>query len=133
MSKQSVGMDGEDLAAAYLEGLGYRVMERNYRFERAEVDLICFEPTPDNAGGQLVFVEVKTRTGTGYGRPEEAITHEKQRNMLRAAEAFLHERRLDGSPCRFDVVAIILKGEGREIQHFRDAFWIFDLLPGRNP
>ena len=87
---------------------------------------MCFEPAADYAeGGDLVFVEVKTRTGLGYGRPEEAVTEEKKRHLIKAAEAYLHENRMDGMPCRFDVVAVVL-GEGTpEITHFEDAFWKF--------
>lgn len=130
MSKESAphmstGRDGEEIAAQYLEARGYRVMDRNYRFERAEVDLVCFEPSEKyEQGGELVFVEVKTRRGKAFGSPAEAIDQAKQRNVARAAEAWLHERRLDGSPCRFDVIGIVLGRDDRhEIEHFRDAFW----------
>ncbi len=127
MSTKQLGDEGEALAAAYLENEGYVILERNYRFMRAEVDLVCF--LPDEAyerGGQLVFAEVKTRTGYGFGRPEEAVTPEKQQNLIRAAQAYLHERRLEGSPCRFDVVGIVLRpGREPEIEHIKDAFWTF--------
>ncbi len=125
MSTKNIGDRGEAIAAAYLESKGYRVLERQYRFERAEVDLVCFEPAPRyEDGGELVFVEVKTRSGTGFGRPEEAVDAEKKRNMVRAAGAYLHENRMDGMPCRFDVIGIVL-GRGKpEIEHFRDAFWV---------
>ena len=127
MSTKRIGDEGEDVAAAYLEAQGLVVLERQYRFERAEVDLVCFEPaTAYERGGELVFVEVKTRTGLGYGRPEEAVTEAKQRQVIRAAQAYLHERRLEGSPCRFDVVGVLLKGEAEpEVEHFRDAFRIW--------
>lgn len=127
MSTKSVGDRGEALAAAFLEERGYRVLERNYRYERAEVDLVCFLPADDyEAGGQLVFVEVKTRTGVGFGAPEDAVTPEKQRQLRKAAEAYLHERRLEGSPARFDVVAVVLHGAGEPaIEHFPDAFSFF--------
>jgi putative endonuclease len=127
MHTTELGTNGEDIAARFLEDLGYRILERNYRFDRAEVDLICFEPATDYAaGGQLVFVEVKTRRGERFGRPEDALTEAKKKSLLRAAEAYLHERRLDGSPCRFDVVAIALdQADGMDLQHFKDAFWIF--------
>ena len=125
MSTKKTGDRGEDIAAAYLEARGYRVMERNYRFERAEVDLVCFEPAEVyELGGEIVFVEVKTRRGTGFGRPEEAVTEEKQRSIAKAAEAFLYEHKLEGSPCRFDVVAIILGGGEPSIEHFESAFWV---------
>lgn len=125
MSKKNLGETGEDVAAAYLEAGGYVILDRNYRFERAEIDLICYEPAADGApGGELVFVEVKTRTGVGFGRPEEAISETKRRHIVRAARAYLHERRLERSPCRFDAISILLApGKEPEIEHFKRAFW----------
>lgn len=124
MTSTSLGTEGEDIAARFLQEQGTVVLERNYRYEHAEVDLVCFEPAEVyEQGGEIVFVEVKTRTGTGFGRPEEAVTPEKQRNVIKAAKAFLYERHLEGSPCRFDVVAILLRGGQPEIEHFKNAFW----------
>lgn len=124
MSTKRIGDRGEALAADFLEDQGYRVLDRNYRFERAEVDLVCFEPAPrDEDGGELVFVEVKTRSGTGFGRPEEAVTPEKQHHIVRATQAYLYERRLEGSPLRFDVVSVLLRpGQRPQIEHFKNAF-----------
>ncbi|HIL58830.1 MAG TPA: YraN family protein, partial [Rhodothermales bacterium] len=68
MTASELGQKGEALAADYLEAKGYRLLDRNYRFEREEVDLVMFEPTPANDGGEIVFVEVKARRGTGFGR-----------------------------------------------------------------
>ena len=126
MFTRHIGDRGEALAADYLEAKGYTVMERNYRFEHAEVDLVCFKPAAKyEQGGELVFTEVKTRTGLGFGRPEEAITEEKKRHLIRAAKAYLYERKLEGSPCRFDVISIVLQGgKEPEIEHFEDAFWV---------
>lgn len=126
MSTKEIGDRGEAIAAAYLERKGYTILDRNYRFERAEVDLICFMPAPkDEAGGELVFTEVKTRTGLGYGRPEEAVTEAKKRNLVRAAEAYLYERKLEGASCRFDVISILLRrGQQPQIEHFENAFWV---------
>lgn len=119
MDRQRTGQRGEDLAAAYLAERGYTVLERNYRSpERAEVDLIGRAP-----GGELVFVEVKARRGLGFGRPEEAVTSAKQEQLAEAAKAYLHEQALQDTPCRFDVVAIVLGAGGPQIEHFRDAFW----------
>lgn len=125
MSTKAIGDRGEALAAAYLEEQGYRILDRQYRFQQAEVDLVCFLPAvPYELGGELVFVEVKTRTGTSFGRPEEAVTLTKQRNIRHAAEAYLYEHRMDGVPCRFDVIAIHLPpGQPPKIEHFKDAFW----------
>ena len=59
-----IGDRGEAVAASFLEEAGYRVLERNYRFKHKEVDLVCYDP---RKGGEIVFVEVKTRSGTGFG------------------------------------------------------------------
>jgi len=115
-----IGDRGEDLAAAFLQEAGYRVLERNYRFERNEVDLVCRDPERD---GEIVFVEVKTRTGSGYGPPEASITEEKQESLIAVSRAYLHERALDGTPARFDVVAILLADEQPQIDHYENAFW----------
>jgi putative endonuclease len=125
MDNRSIGIRGEDLAAAYLEQQGYRILARQYRFERAEVDLVCFEPAArPEEGGEIVFVEVKTRRGLGFGQPEEAVTPEKQRHLIRAAQAYLYEHHLQRARCRFDVIAIVLhKDRSPEITHFKDAFW----------
>ncbi|PSQ83693.1 MAG: YraN family protein [Bacteroidetes bacterium QS_7_67_15] len=118
------GERGEDVAAAYLEENGWRILDRNYRFERAELDLVCFEPAEHSEeGGVIVIVEVKARTGLGFGRPEEAVTPEKQRHVTRAATAYLHERRLENARIRFDVVSVLLGDEqAPQVEHFRDAF-----------
>lgn len=125
MSTKRLGDRGEDVAAAYLAEKGYRILDRNYRFERAELDLIAFSPgAPDGSGSELVFVEVKTRSGLRFGRPEEAISEVKRRHIVRAAQAYLHERRLEKARCRFDVISIVLPtGDEPEIQHFERAFW----------
>jgi putative endonuclease len=120
----NVGKRGEDVAAAYLEDQGWRVLDRNYRYERAEIDLVGFEPARDGKeGGEIVIVEVKARTGRGFGRPEEAVTPEKQRHVARATTAYLHERQLEKAPVRFDVVSVLLEpGREPQVEHFRNAF-----------
>lgn len=121
---QKKGAAGEDLAAKHLEEKGYVIMERNYRFLKAEVDLIAFLPASDySRGGDLVFVEVKWRQNAEFASPESAIDASKRRNMIMAAEAFLHERKLEGTPCRFDVVAIQGSGPNLEVEHVESAFF----------
>jgi putative endonuclease len=126
---EKTGVLGERLAAAFLEAKGYTVLERNYRFSREEVDLVCFQPLPEPGrfedGGWIVFVEVKTRRGSAFGRPEEAVDVAKQRAILRVAEAYLHERRLTAALCRFDVVAVTLGAGPPAIEHFENAFGYF--------
>ena len=126
MSTAETGRLGERLAAEFLEARGYRVLDANYRFQREEVDLVCFQPTPANDGGELVFVEVKTRRGAGFGPPEAAVTPAKQAAIKRVAEAWLLERRMMPSPVRFDVVAVTLDARDRAaVEHFENAFGYF--------
>ena len=120
-----VGRRGESVAVAHLEARGLRVLDRNYRFGREEVDVVCFEPTPADDGGVIVFVEVKARSGTAFGAPEAAVDEAKQRAVMRVAEAYLHERRLMPAPVRFDVVAVRFGGGEPEVTHFENAFGYF--------
>jgi putative endonuclease len=123
MNTKHIGDHGEALAAQYLKDAGYQIMDRNYRYERAEIDLVCFDPSGATRG-EIVFIEVKTRSGLAYGSPEEAVTNEKQERIAHASEAYLYERRLEGAPARFDVVSILLnQDEAPDINHFKDAFW----------
>ena len=125
MPNKEFGDRGEEIAAGYLKNLGYVILDRNYRFQRAEIDLVCLAP-PVEAGGssELVFAEVKTRSSLSHGYPEEAVSNAKQRHLVRAAQSYLHERRLESSRCRFDVISILLPHRGEpEIVHYQRAFW----------
>jgi putative endonuclease len=113
------GRYGEALAAAHLEAKGYRIAERNYRAGRGEIDLIAW--TPD--GGQLVFVEVKTRSGDGFGGPEEAVNRDKQRILVRCAGAYMTAIGYAWE-VRFDIVAVVLQnGRLVALRHIEDAFF----------
>ncbi|HMB99060.1 MAG TPA: YraN family protein [Balneolaceae bacterium] len=120
MSKKStrqVGNEGEELAAAYLESKGWIIIDRNYFFEKAEVDIVAYDHE------SIVFVEVKTRSSTFFGRPEEFVTNSKEENMRKAAEAWIYERKMETALVRFDIIAIVQKGQGApDITHFEDAF-----------
>ncbi len=100
MNKHQKGRLGEDLAARFLEGKGYRIIERNYRYDRGEIDIIAQE------GKDLVFVEVKLRETEAFGTPEESITPFKEEQLKKVAEGYLFEHNLEDQACRFDVVAI---------------------------
>lgn len=113
---KQIGDEGEELAAAYLESKGYTIVDRNYFFERAEVDIVAYD---ENC---IVFVEVKLRSRTAFGAPEEFVTDEKAENIFKAAEAWIYERKMDGWPVRFDVIAIVQnKNEAPDISHFENA------------
>lgn len=121
MSKKTtreIGDEGEELAVAYLESKGYTILDRNYHFERAEVDIVAY----DNEAC-IVFAEVKTRSSNTFGEPEEFVDEKKIQNVYKAAEAWIYERKMDGAPVRFDIVAILQKNnEAPDIKHFENAF-----------
>lgn len=126
MTPAETGRLGEQIAANFLSARGYRTLDANYRFGREEVDLVCFQPTPADDGGEIVFVEVKTRRGAGFGPPEAAVDAAKQAAIKRVAEAYLIERRLMPSPVRFDVVAVTLDAQDQAtVEHFENAFGYF--------
>lgn len=107
----ALGRWGETKAACALERRGWRILARNYRFGRREIDLIA------RRGRLLAFVEVKTRAGLGYGHPEEAVTALKQREIEAVARDFVRRHRLEHLDIRFDVIAIVV-GRGRRVERF---------------
>lgn len=122
-AKQKKGYSGERLAASWLEERGYIILESNYRFMKAEVDLIAFLPAKQyERGGDLVFVEVKWRRNDSFSPPEAAVNHKKRNLLVQAAEAFLHERKLEGTPCRFDIITLTGSAPNIQIEHFESAF-----------
>ena len=106
---------GEALAALFLRLKGYRVEARNWRCPLGEIDIVARE------GKTLVFVEVKARTGTSAGPPEEAVDARKQRRLIQLAQAYLAKRGEEAA-CRFDVIAISGRIPVPRIRHLRDAF-----------
>ncbi len=118
-----LGKQGEDLAAAFMEAKGFHILDRNYRFKRAEIDLVALQLDP----GELVFVEVKTRSSHTWGAPEVAVDSKKQSQMFRAADAYLHEKQMRTVPVRFDVIAVTLHSSGEPLfHHIEDAFRMMD-------
>ena len=112
----TLGRQGEAIARQYLVKKGFQILKYNWRFGNDEVDIIAMD------GGELVIVEVKTRTTNYYGEPEEDVGRQKESFLVRAAEAYLVENDLD-IDCRFDIVAIILNEKKTEIFHIEDAFY----------
>ncbi len=112
-----LGRIGENLALDYLKKKKFRIVEKGFRFQRGEIDLIAWD------GETLVFVEVKTRSGALFGRPEESVTPAKRIQIRNLALGYLAKRRLEGVACRFDVVAVWAGRDGSpRLEHFKDAF-----------
>ena len=113
-----LGDRGERAAARYLRRQGYRILARSYRCQYGEIDLIAKD------GRQIVFVEVKTRSGTQCGQPFEAVNRLKQQKLTRLALFWLKAHRRMHESARFDVVSVIWLPGSRQpqIDHFRHAF-----------
>ncbi|TFD74384.1 YraN family protein [Cryobacterium fucosi] len=115
--KDDLGRRGEDCAAGFLVAAGYRVIARNWRCDRGEIDLIVEQ------GGEVAFVEVKTRSGTGFGHPFEAITVQKLARLRRLAAAWCDQSETRPARIRIDAVAVILRpGDDPVIEHLVGVF-----------
>jgi putative endonuclease len=116
-ARSLLGCDGEAAAASLYRGLGFRVVDRNYRAGRGEIDLVV------RRGDTLVFVEVKTRRSDRWGLPAEAVGAAKQAQLKRLAAAWLGEHKPGYVEVRFDVVSVIVRaGREAEVTHIPDAF-----------
>lgn len=118
-SKRDVGNRGEDLAADFLQRTaGMEVLARNWRCKIGEIDIVAFER--DGVHTTLVFCEVKTRTGLGFGVPLEAITHQKLRRLRHLAAHWLIEKETRADDIRLDAIGVVmLPGREPEITHVR--------------
>jgi putative endonuclease len=114
--KLLLGKQGERVAELYLQKKGYKLVERNYRCSGGELDLIVLDRRV------VVFVEVKTRTGDGFGTPLEAVEFRKQQRMIRAAQFFLAQKNLQQRDARFDVVGVSWPGREPVVEHIENAF-----------
>lgn len=110
------GKRGEDLAAAYLEKAGYKIIERNYRCIFGEIDIVAKD------GRTLVFVEVKSRRSDRFGIPQESITFRKQRKITQIAMNYIKERGFDQNEARFDVVSIRMSDVENKVEIIPNAF-----------
>ena len=112
-----LGLTGEKLAEQYLRKQGMKTLARRYTAPVGELDLVM------RADQTIVFVEVKTQRDRIFKDPQEQVGPTKLRRMTKTARWFLHAKRLEDHPCRFDVVAVVLPETGdAEIEHFPEAF-----------
>jgi putative endonuclease len=110
------GSWGEEKASGFLAEKGYEIIEKNYRYKHMEVDLIAIHKNT------LIFIEVKTRSGTGFGMPEEFVNYTKSRLILKAAEHYIFDKDWQ-KDVRFDIVSILILPNGNlNIRHIEDAF-----------
>jgi len=116
MSKnKELGQEGEYLAADYLKKKGWKIHEMNYRYSRSEIDVIA------SKNDLLIFVEVKTRSNTAFGLPEQFVDEKKAKHIMKAAEHYILTIDWKGQ-VRFDIISIIKK-KILEVEHIEDAFY----------
>ena len=106
MKRKALGIWGEKIAMEYLQKRGYQIVETNFRCREGEIDIVA----RDN--DYLVFVEVRTRSSSEFGTPEESVTAAKKKKLVTLAFAYLQSHRNLPSLWRFDVVAIESEREG---------------------
>lgn len=118
-SHNELGKLGEEMAAEFLEAAGYTILSRNFRYDRAEVDIIA-QNSPDT----IVIVEVKTRNSDFFGDPQSFITPKKIKSIVKVANEYIISNELNVE-VRFDIIAVLLNKKEERIEHFIDAFYHF--------
>ena len=113
-----LGKTGEELAANLLVDKGYRILDRNWRFQKAEIDIIA------QKGNTIVAVEVKTRSTNVFGDPQEFLKPRQKQLLIKAMDAYITQNELDAE-VRFDVIGIIKTSGGFQTEHLEDAFFHF--------
>lgn len=115
-SRDELGRCGEDEAARYLRGIGYRIVARREKILRGDIDIVALD------GRTVVFVEVRSRTDTAHGHPVETVGHHKQRRMADLANAYIRRHRLQDCSVRLDVVTVTFGSVEPTVDHFQNAF-----------
>lgn len=112
-----LGRYGEELARVYLEDKGYKILNQNWVYGRAEIDLIALYD------GKIIFVEVKTRSSVDYGEPEDFVSWKKEKQLEFASLEYIERQQHQGE-VRFDIIAIVFENKKQyKINHIEDAFW----------
>ncbi|WP_242203475.1 YraN family protein [Aestuariivivens insulae] len=113
-----LGKKGEQLAVDLLLKKGYDILECNYRFDKAEVDIIA------QHGDTLAVVEVKTRSTSDFGNPQDFVKPKQIKNLVKAVDEYITVNKLD-LEVRFDIIAIIKNGKSFNVEHLENAFYHF--------
>ena len=113
-----LGKKGEQLAVNYLLENGYEIVERNYRFQKAEVDIIAKKENT------LAIVEVKTRSTADFGNPQDFVKPKQIQRLVKAVDEYVTENGLDVE-VRFDIIAIVKEGKHFNVEHLENAFYHF--------
>jgi len=114
----TLGKKGEQLAVGFLLKNNYEIIERNYRFDKAEVDIIA------RIKDTLAIIEVKTRSSTEYGNPQDFVKPKQIQRLVKAVDEYVNVNDLDVE-VRFDIIAIVKENNNFNIEHLENAFYHF--------
>ena len=113
-----LGKLGEDLAVEYLKKNGYTILDTNWTFQKAEIDIIA------RTENTLAVIEVKTRSSLDFGLPQDFVKPKKIQLLVKAVDAYVNQKDLD-LEVRFDIIAVHKEGKSFAIEHLIDAFFYF--------
>ncbi|HTO35377.1 MAG TPA: YraN family protein [Flavobacterium sp.] len=114
-----LGKLGEELAVAFLKENGYEIIDTNWRFQKAEIDIVAKKVDT------LAIIEVKSRSSADFGLPQDFVNSKKIQHLIRAADEYVRQKNTD-SKIRFDIIAILKQGKDNfSIEHIEDAFYYF--------
>lgn len=116
MNNIELGLLGEQLACDYLGKKDFQIIDRNYRFKKNEVDIIAKK---DN---QLIIIEVKTRQTSEIGEPWQAVTRNKQKQIIQVANQYVQSNNIELNT-RFDIISIVHNSYRTELKHLEEAFY----------
>ena len=110
-----LGRIGENIIADYITKLGYKVVERNFECNQGEIDIIAKDK------GELVFIEVKTRTDISYGEASEAVTNTKKRHLINSIKYYIYKQKLENQPIRIDVAEVYINKGKVKVNYIKQA------------
>lgn len=116
LKRKTIGINGEEIAAAFLKKKGCKILKKNYRCYFGEVDIVAL------CHDTLCFVEVKTRTSHQFGTPQESVIPAKQKKLSKIALEYIQKHKLEEKKARFDIIAVNLSGKNHSIDCIENAF-----------
>jgi len=119
MNHKNLGKWGELFACEYLQTKGYTILEKNWKYKRSEIDILC-----QKDDGVLVVVEVKTRNSDFFGDPQTFVSLGQRKTIVKVTDAYINEHNLDVE-VRCDIIAILKNAEQETLTHFENAFYHF--------
>ncbi len=113
--KHVIGKLGEDIATEFLQKQNYKIVERNFECKQGEIDIVAIDKN------EVVFIEVKTRTGNTYGNPIDAVDERKKKHLIKSIEYYVYKNKLENAFIRIDIIEVYMKENNNVINHIKKA------------